>query len=137
MRRIDYIVVHTTATPQTATVESITRYWREVKGWRTVGYHKVVPPNGATVRLAPDSAVTNGVAGHNSNSLHVSYIGGVDAKGRALDNRTPQQKAELERIITAWLALYPNAKVVGHRDFPGVKKACPSFDVAAWWASVK
>jgi len=24
---------------------------------------------------------------------------------------------------------YPEAKVVGHRDLPGVKKECPCFDV--------
>ena len=26
---------------------------------------------------------------------------------------------------------YPNAKVVGHRDFPNVKKECPCLDVAS------
>jgi N-acetylmuramoyl-L-alanine amidase len=30
---------------------------------------------------------------------------------------------------------YPQAKVFGHRDFPGVKKACPSFDVRQWLSS--
>jgi N-acetylmuramoyl-L-alanine amidase len=28
--------------------------------------------------------------------------------------------------------LYPNAVVQGHRDFPKVTKACPSFDAKAW-----
>ena len=29
---------------------------------------------------------------------------------------------------------YPKAQVLGHRDFPNVKKACPSFDVKQWLA---
>jgi N-acetylmuramoyl-L-alanine amidase len=27
---------------------------------------------------------------------------------------------------------YPKAEILGHRDFPGVAKACPSFDVKSW-----
>ena len=30
---------------------------------------------------------------------------------------------------------YPQAKVIGHRDFPNVAKACPSFDVKTWLAN--
>ena len=26
-------------------------------------------------------------------------------------------------------SLYPKAKIQGHKDFPAVNKACPSFDV--------
>jgi hypothetical protein len=30
------------------------------------------------------------------------------------------------------IARIPGLIVRGHRDWPGVAKACPSFDVAAW-----
>ncbi len=131
MRTITHIVVHCTATPQTTTVESIQRHWRTVLGWRSPGYHILVTPSGAALRLAPDSATTNGVRGHNATSLHVSYIGGVDAQGRPRDNRTAEQKATMLRVITEWRSLYGGAKVCGHRDFAGVVKACPSFDAIA------
>jgi N-acetylmuramoyl-L-alanine amidase len=26
---------------------------------------------------------------------------------------------------------YPDARILGHRDFPGVRKACPSFNAMA------
>jgi len=29
--------------------------------------------------------------------------------------------------------MYPKAKILGHRDLPGVRKACPCFDVRKWW----
>ena len=31
---------------------------------------------------------------------------------------------------------FPQIKIVGHRDLPGVNKACPSFDVAGWLKSI-
>jgi hypothetical protein len=39
-------------------------------------------------------------------------------------------------IVKDLQSKYPNAKVLGHRDFPKVSKACPSFDVAAWLKTI-
>jgi N-acetylmuramoyl-L-alanine amidase len=68
------------------------------------------------------------VAGHNANSIHVSYIGGVDSKGKALDTRTLEQKSSMLLLLRKLRLKYPDAVICGHRDFPGVKKDCPSFD---------
>lgn len=130
MRKIEKIVIHTTATPQTTTVESIRRYWRDVLKWKQVGYHVIVLASGGIVRLAGDDVITNGVAGHNSTALHVSYIGGIDAEGKPKDTRTEAQKEAIEKQVKAWLELYPNAVVCGHNQL-GLK-ACPSFDVRPW-----
>jgi N-acetylmuramoyl-L-alanine amidase len=67
----------------------------------------------------------------------VSYIGGVDSRGRAIDNRTEAQKTTLLRIVTEWKRQHPNAVIQGHRDFVGVRKACPSFNAKAEYAGVK
>jgi N-acetylmuramoyl-L-alanine amidase len=128
MRRITHIVVHCTATQPGATIPAIQKYWREVMGWKSPGYHLIVTQDGTVVRLAPDEATTNGVKGHNATSLHISYIGGIDRAGRPMDTRTEYQKASLLREITHWRVKYPGAVVQGHRDFPNVNKACPSFD---------
>ena len=137
MRQILYIAVHCSATPQTTTIASIQNYWRNTLKWRSMGYHVCIEANGKINRLAPDEAICNGVAGFNSVSLHVSYIGGVDAKGKAIDNRTPQQKAALLQVVTEWKRLYPNAIIQGHHDFPRVKKACPSFNAKAEYKDIK
>jgi N-acetylmuramoyl-L-alanine amidase len=137
MRNISFIAVHCTATPQTTTIASIQNYWRNNLKWRSSGYHVIITPDGKINRLAPDEAICNGVAGFNSVSLHVSYIGGVDANGKAIDNRTPQQKAALYEVLTTWKRLYPNAIIQGHRDFPRVKKACPSFNAKAEYKDIK
>jgi N-acetylmuramoyl-L-alanine amidase len=134
MRQIRTIVVHCTATSQSARIDSIQRYWREQMKWRSPGYHLIIEGNGSVTRLAPDSAVTNGVAGHNANSLHVAYIGGIDSLGRPLDNRTQAQKEALLRVIKEWKRLYPAAVIRGHRDF--ANKACPSFPAKEEYAGI-
>ena len=135
MRRIDYIVLHCTATNQIVTIESIKSYWKNVLKWKKPGYQLIIQPNGTPVRLAPDSQVCNGVAGHNANSIHISYIGGIDSKGRPFDNRTQSQRETMRTLVDSYMKMYPNAKVLGHRDF-GANKACPSFDVATWLKEV-
>lgn len=128
MRLIKYIAVHCTATAQSATIAAIVNFWQKVKGWKSPGYHIIIKPNGEAHRLASDEDITNGVAGFNSQSLHVCYIGGVDDKGKPIDNRTDAQKETLLKVIKDWKRKYPKAIIKGHRDFPNVKKACPSFD---------
>lgn len=132
MRTIKNIVVHCTATQQKTTVKSILNYWKTGLGWKNPGYHLIVLPNGDYERLATDETVCNGVKNHNSNSIHISYIGGVDENGKAKDNRTDAQKKTLLQLICGLKAKYPEAKILGHRDFLEKGKIgwkeCPSFD---------
>lgn len=132
MRNINNIVLHCTATAQNTKVSSITKYWKEVLGWKKPGYHFIILPDGTIVPLLPIEEVSNGVAGHNSDSIHISYIGGIDAKGRAVDNRTDAQKQAQIELLKKFKKQFPNAQVKGHRDFPGVTKECPSFEVSEW-----
>ena len=135
MRAITHIVVHCTATPQTTTVASIQRYWRDNLKWRSPGYHFLIEANGTVNNLQPITLPSNGVAGHNANSIHVSYIGGVNGQ-RAVDNRTDAQKTALLTILRDLKKQFPNAIIQGHRDFPRVAKACPSFDARKEYATL-
>lgn len=128
MRVIKYIVVHCTATPQTTSIDSIKNYWKKNLGWKMPGYHFIIKPNGEIVQLLDISKVSNGVQGFNSQSINISYIGGVDKTGKPLDNRTEAQKNALICKLKELKKQFPNAKIQGHRDFPKVAKACPSFD---------
>lgn len=133
MRRIDFIVIHCTATPQTTKVQSVLNYWKNVLKWRRPGYHFLIEANGNVVKLQDIDEPTNGVAGFNRNSIHISYIGGIDKNGKPVDNRTTEQKkALIETIISVRNRIALNQRkfplIQGHKDFPGVNKACPSFD---------
>lgn len=128
MREIKYIAVHCTATPQTTSIESIKQYWKTQLGWKMPGYHFIIKPNGEIAQLLDIEKVSNGVKGFNSVSINIAYIGGIDDKGKPLDNRTPEQKQSLIDVLKQLKKSYPQALIQGHRDFPNVKKACPSFD---------
>ena len=128
MRKIKYIAVHCTATPQTTSIDSIMNFWKTNLGWKMPGYHFIIKPDGEVVKLLSVDEVSNGVKGFNSETINISYIGGVDAKNQPIDNRTPAQKATLLKLLKEFRAKFPNAIIQGHRDFPNVKKACPSFN---------
>jgi len=39
--------------------------------------------------------------------------------------------------VRAFHRQHPQAVIVGHRDLPGVAKACPCFDVKRWLREIK
>ena len=131
-RDIKYIVVHCTATPPDTKIESIQRYWKEQLGWKNPGYHYIIKRNGEIVKINDEENISNGVKGYNKNSIHISYIGGVDKNNNPIDNRTDAQKHVMFNKLVALSEKYPGATILGHRDFPGVTKLCPSFDVKEW-----
>lgn len=147
MRKITHIVIHCTAGPQTQTIESIRNYWRSI-GWKRPGYHRIIDAKGVVHSLSDYASPTNGVAGHNANSIHVAYIGGVDKSGKPVDNRTPEQLAAMEKLIGELANQFPGAIILGHRDFSPDKnrngviepnewiKACPSFSVREWLSTI-
>jgi N-acetylmuramoyl-L-alanine amidase len=128
MRIIKYIVIHCTATQPNTKKEAILNYWKNTLKWKSVGYHRLIDANGIIHELANYDQITNGVKGYNSESIHFSYIGGIDEAGRPKDTRTIKQKESLLYLVQKTKKKYPEAIVLGHKDFKGVVKACPSFD---------
>jgi N-acetylmuramoyl-L-alanine amidase len=156
MREIKYIVLHCTAGPQNQSVEVIQAYWKSL-GWKSPGYHHLIQSDGTDAQLLAIEKPSNGVKGFNSHSIHISYIGGVEViktvnssgrpvhvLGKAVDNRTPEQIQTQIRLVKKYKAMFPKAKILGHRDFSPDKnrdgiiqpnewmKTCPSFSVAEW-----
>lgn len=137
MRKIDYLVVHCTATQPNTSVSAIQNYWRNTLKWQSAGYHYIVLADGTIQQLQAIEKPTNGVKGYNANSIHISYIGGIDKAGKPLDTRTEAQKVALRKQLRLLKDKFPNAKILGHRDFPNVKKSCPSFDAKKEYSDLK
>jgi N-acetylmuramoyl-L-alanine amidase len=129
-RVVTRLVFHCTATHQNATVEAILRHWREKRGWKNPGYHIIVKPDGSWTQLQDFNRITNGVAGINSTSIHVSYIGGIDKNGKAFDNRTEKQREVFETIYRHFKNKMSDLTFHGHYEFSN--KACPSYNVKNW-----
>src|SRR5262245_25638036 len=114
-REIKYIVVHCTATAPGTKLENIRRYWKEQLGWQNPGYHYIIQRNGEIVCIYPEHLIANGVKGYNTQSIHISYIGGIDKNNKPVDNRTEEQKEALFNKLVALTEKYPRAKIMGHR----------------------
>ena len=129
MRQINKIIIHCSATPEgrDVTVNEITR-WHLARGFATIGYHYVIYRDGSIHTGRPEAQAGAHTQNHNSNSIGVCYVGGMDAtNSRAKDTRTPAQRAALIKLVKELRAKYPRATVHGHNEF--ANKACPSFDV--------
>jgi N-acetylmuramoyl-L-alanine amidase len=140
------IVLHCTATREGQDFDAaIIKKWHLKRGWSDIGYHFVIQLDGTTEIGRPEHIPGAHVAGFNTGSIGVVYVGGLDVQGRPKDTRTPAQLRAMTNLVTALTGAYPKAKVKGHRDFSpdldgdGVIeqhewiKQCPCFDAASWW----
>mgnify|MGYP001775048224 FL=1 len=127
MRQITEIIIHCSATPigKNYTVEDIDK-WHKAKGWKGIGYHYVIYLDGSVHKGRPEEEIGAHCKGHNSNSIGVCYIGGLDEFGEPEDTRTDKQKEALIVLLKALKVKYPAATIHGHREFAA--KACPCFD---------
>lgn len=132
---VRFIAVHCSATPPDMDigVDEI-RKWHKAKGWSDVGYHYVIRRSGLVELGRALEWQGAHVSGHNHEAIGVCLVGGVSKSGQADANFTAEQYASLESVLHALLSRFPRVAVRGHRDFPNVNKACPSFDVKAWWS---
>lgn len=132
MRKLDTIVIHCSATPEGRPVSVDTiRKWHLDRGWRDIGYHFVIDLDGNVHTGRPITQIGAHVAGHNTGSVGICYVGGVTNDGRLApkDTRTPAQREALASLVAELAETYPGiTRVLGHRDFPKVAKACPCFD---------
>lgn len=131
-KRITTIVIHCSATPPSRNIGAaeIRRWHTEERRWSDIGYHHVIPRSGEIQPGRDPQIMGAHVSGHNRESIGICLVGGVDAKGRPASNFTRSQWSKLERLVRAYLVIWPNAKVIGHNELSA--KACPSFDVQAW-----
>jgi N-acetylmuramoyl-L-alanine amidase len=134
-RKINRIVYHCTATQPDATIAGILKYWRDKLKWKSPGYHILVTADGQWSMLQDFNLPSNGVEGINRDSIHISYIGGIDRAGKAKDTRTAGQNAVFEACYHLFSKKVPAATHHGHYEFSN--KACPSYNVKAWITEIK
>lgn len=129
---ITHLTIHCAATPEGRDVLADTVAGWDIARFGQESYHWIVTLDGNAHRRMADTTKGAHVANHNTGNIGVCYVGGVDKSGQPKDTRTPAQTDTLTKIVEQYRHDHPGIIVLGHRDWPGVKKACPSFDVGAW-----
>lgn len=150
MAKLQYLVLHCTATPEGRDVTSADiRGWHcspasaGGRGWKQVGYTDLIHLDGSVERLVDNNEdanvdpweITNGAKGYNAVSRHVVYAGGCARDGKTpKDTRTPAQLRAMEAYVKDFHRRFPGVRIIGHNDVAA--KACPSFDVQGWLKSI-
>jgi N-acetylmuramoyl-L-alanine amidase len=142
IKKIKYLIIHCSATPENKNITAQTvKQWHtnpppQGRGWSKVGYSDLILLDGKRHTFVKHNAdlwldsneITNGVAGINSMSRHVCYIGGMDSEGKKIKNTlTENQNVTLSSIIAEVLTYAPDILIAGHNQF--ANKGCPSFYV--------
>lgn len=129
----DWLVVHCSATRPSQDIGSKEIFgWHRARGFIAIGYHYVIRRDGSLEIGRPDDVVGAHAVGVNANSVGICMVGGVDDKLQPENNFTAAQYGMLHGLLSNLKDKYPTAQIIGHRDVPGTKKACPSFDAKGW-----
>lgn len=129
MRQIKEIILHCSATPENKDFHAsdIDR-WHKQRGFNSIGYHFVITLDGTIERGRPIEKAGAHTTGHNSYSIGICYIGGVEKNGKTpKDTRTTEQKLAMYQLVYQLLQQYPKATVSTHNMW--ANKACPSFKI--------
>ena len=130
---VTHLTIHCAATPEGRFVTADQLCQWDTAKFGQVSYHWVVELDGTKHQTLRDDQLGAHVGGHNHGNIGVCYVGGMDtAMHNPKDTRTDAQKASLLDLVKLYRVRYPGIIVQGHRDWPGVAKACPSFDVKSW-----
>ena len=135
-RRIKDIVVHCSATrlgrDDHVNVDVI-REWHLAREFNDVGYHFIIPRSGVLETGRNMNIAGAHVRGHNANSIGICLVGGYDRDGSphvpvdVLYNAN--QLNTLDSLVRALVFKFGGVTILGHRDYHGVSKECPCFDV--------
>lgn len=127
-RNIKEIIVHCSATPEGKdfTVADI-RKWHLQRGFSDIGYHYVIYRDGTVNKGRSENITGAHCTGHNSISIGICYIGGVEKDGKTpKDTRTDTQKKSMLILLKGLKRRFPLAKIYPHYKFAA--KACPCFN---------
>jgi len=125
MRKIDKIVVHCSATPDSRDIgsQAIDRCHR-FQGWSGIGYHYVIRKNGVIELGRPIEKIGAHVKGANSSSIGICVIGSTKFNEKQFES--------LRTLVNSLKSIFGTLNIYPHNFFPSAKKqgkTCPNFDV--------
>lgn len=128
MRNINKIIIHCSASKPTQNIGAAEiDTWHKQQGWDEIGYHFVIRRSGEIEKGRELQKIGAHCKGHNTDSIGICLVGGIDADGKPENNFTDLQFASLRKLVLELKAKFNILYIFGHNDF--ANKACPCFDV--------
>lgn len=138
------VILHTTATGadwwKGKTAEQMVaevRKWHKAQGWRDIGYHGLIAPDGSYAQGRPFTQQGAHVKERNRGTIGLVLVPVADVDPHRVkrfeDYYTAAQKDALKRKIAAIGAMTRLDRVAGHNSYT-TAKTCPGFyvDSADW-----
>ncbi len=143
-----YITLHCSATNPAVpfSKEDLHNLHVKHKGWSDIGYHFYITQDGAVRPCRPLSRNGAHVHGRNLDNIGICLEGGINSKGKTVDNFSYYQKKAAFHLVdelSGNFDIEPH-NIKGHRDWsPDLNadgkispnefiKMCPCFDVQEW-----
>lgn len=130
MRKINEIILHCSATREKQDIKTSTiKQWHLKQGWSDIGYHYVIELDGSIHFGRPENVIGAHCKGHNSFSIGICYVGGLDEKGNSKDTRTEAQKQSMYKLVKELMGRFNLSidKIHCHNEY--AKKDCPCFKI--------
>lgn len=119
------LIIHCSATPNGRDDRAADIHrWHQAQDWAGIGYHYVIPIDGAIEHGRPEYWTGAHCRGHNIDSIGICMIG--------TDEYSDAQWKALAHLVTGIQHRYPGIEIHGHNEYS--TKTCPGFDVQAWLA---
>ena len=143
MRKITEIIVHCTATRAdwwaskrtSEKVREIKRWHVQDRGWSDIGYHFLIDRDGTIAKGRDITRDGAHVQGRNRGTIGISLFGGHGSAetDKFSQHFTPEQDTALRRLLAELQETYGKVPVTGHNQYAA--KACPGFNVPAWFGA--
>lgn len=135
------VILHTTATGadwwKGKTAEQMVaevRKWHKAQGWRDIGYHGLIAPDGSYAQGRPFTEQGAHVKERNRGTIGLVLVPVADVDPHRIQTferyYTEAQRDALKRKIRAISAMTRLDRVSGHNDFTSAK-TCPGFHVVS------
>jgi N-acetylmuramoyl-L-alanine amidase len=136
---VNEVILHTSATSAdwsknktVAQMRQEIRNWHvNDRGWKDIGYHWVVAPDGSVAAGRPETVIGAGVEGHNRGVIHICMVPtvAIGKMGRFADFYTAAQRVAVRDMLLRIEKGVGRGKlsVTGHNVY--ANKLCPGFKV--------
>lgn len=118
------------AHPTAASARDEIDAWHRARGWRGIGYHFVVAPDGVVVRGRPVDQIGAHVQERNRGTLGICMLNVRPHRGvtRFEDYFTEDQRRAVKALLRQLAEQTELKWVTGHNDYTDMKE-CPGFQV--------
>lgn len=114
-RKIEWIVIHCSASDRHKTKPADIDRWHRERGWDGIGYHKVIDGAGTVHQGRLDARIGAHAEGFNSHSLGICLTGNFDRDALTEDDSQFRALVQTCAVLCKRYGLKPD-RIIGHRD---------------------